>query len=84
VLVLERNAGAALATKENTVAVSKPKKLAQPPKLGQRLIYDDGRRSTGEVVEVGPRSMYVQFDNSMEPSLIFFDDPAWMDYITFE
>jgi hypothetical protein len=44
----------------------------------------DGRRSTGKVVEVGPRSMYVRFDNSMEPSLISFDNPEWMDYITFE
>jgi hypothetical protein len=84
VLFLERNAGSALATRENTVAVSKPKKLAQLPKVGQRLVYDDGRRSTGRVVEVGPRSMHVLFDNSMEPSLISFDDPEWMDYITFE
>jgi len=84
VLVLERNAGTALATKENTVAVSKPKKLGQLPKVGQRIVYDDGRRSAGEIVEVGPRSMYVRFDNSMEPSLIHFDDPAWMDYITLE
>jgi len=84
VLVLERNEGAALATKQNTVAVSKPKNLAQPPKVGQRLVYDDGRRSTGKVMEVGPCSMYVLFDNSMEPSLIYFDDPEWMDYITFQ
>jgi hypothetical protein len=84
VLILERNKGTALATKENTLAVNKSKKLAQPPKIGQRLVYDDGRRSTGEVVEVGPRSMYVRFDNSLEPSLISFDDPEWMDYITFE
>lgn len=84
VLVLERNAGTALATPGNIVAVSKPKKLAQPPRVGQRLAYDDGRKSRGEVVEAGPRSMYVRFDNSMEPSLIHFDDPTWMDYITFE
>jgi hypothetical protein len=84
VLVLERNTGTALATKENTLAVSKSKKLAQPPKVGQRLVYDDGRRSTGEVVEVSPGSMYVRFDNSLEPNLISFDDPEWMDYITFE
>ena len=84
VLVLERNAGSALATKENTVAVSKPKRLVQPPKVGQRLVYDDGRRSTGKVVEVGPRSMHVLFEGSMEPSLISFNDPQWMDYITFE
>jgi len=36
------------------------------------------------VVEVGPRSMHVLFDSSMEPSLIQFDDPQWMDYITFD
>ena len=30
VLVLERNKGIALATRENTVAVSKPKRLAHP------------------------------------------------------
>jgi hypothetical protein len=42
-----------------------------------------GRRSTGEVAEVGPRSVYVRFD-SVEPTLIYFDDPEWMDYITFE
>jgi hypothetical protein len=34
VLVLERNVGTALATRENTVAVRKPKKLAQPPRSG--------------------------------------------------
>jgi len=28
--------------------------------------------------------MYLKFDNSTEPSLISFDDPGWMDYITFE
>ena len=84
VLVLERNKGTALATKENTVAVSKPKKLTQPPKVGQRLVYDDGRKSTGTVVEVGPCSMHVLFDNRIEPTLISFDDPQWMDYITFE
>jgi hypothetical protein len=84
VLVLERNRGTALATKDNTVAVSKPNKLAEPPKLGQRLTYDDGRTSTGKVVEVGSDSMYVLFDNSIEPSLIHFDDPEWMDYISFE
>ena len=66
------------------MAVSKSKKLAHPPKVGQRIVYDDGRRSTGEVVEVGPRSMHVLFDNSLEPTLISFDDPEWMDYITFE
>jgi hypothetical protein len=32
VLVLGRSKGTALATRENTVAVSKPKKLAQPPR----------------------------------------------------
>jgi hypothetical protein len=84
VLVLERNKGTALATPENAVAVSKPKKLAPPPKVGQRLVYDDGRKSNGKVVEVGPRSMHVLFENSMEPSLIYFDDPEWMDYITFK
>ena len=84
VLVLERNKGIALATKENSVAVSKPKKLAQPPRVGQRLVYDDGRRSTGQVVDVGPESMRVLFDDRMEPSLVCFDDPEWMDYITFE
>jgi hypothetical protein len=26
----------------------------------------------------------VLFDNSMEPSLIQFDDPEWMDYIILE
>jgi hypothetical protein len=83
VLVLERNAGTAVATKDNTVAVSKPRKLAQPPKVGQRIVYDDGRRSTGKVVGVSSRSMHVLFDGSMEPNLISFDDPEWMDYITF-
>ena len=84
VLVLERNAGTAMATKDNTVAVSKSSRLAQPPKIGQRLVYDDGRRSTGTVVEVGPRSMQVLFNNRMEPTLIYFDDSQWMDYISFE
>ena len=81
--VLERNKESALATRENTVAVTKPKKLTQLPGVGQRLVYDDGHRSTGKVVEVGPRSMRVLFDDRMEPSLIQFDDPEWMDYITF-
>jgi len=85
VLVLERNAGAALATKENTMAVSKPRKLDQPPRVGQRLVYDDGgRRSMGKVVVVDSRSMHVLFDKSMEPSLIQFNDPEWMDYISIE
>lgn len=84
VLILERNAGTALATEENTVAVSKPKTLVHHPNVGQRLVYNDGRRSTGKVVEVGPRSMHVLFDNRIEPCLIYFDDPQWMDYITFE
>jgi len=84
VLVLERNMGTALATKENTVAVSKPKSLGQLPNVGQRLVYDDGRRRRGEIVQVGPNSMYVLFDNSMEPTLIHFDDPQWMDYVTFD
>lgn len=84
VLVLELNKGTAFATRQNTVAVGKPKRFAQPPKVGQRLVYDDGRRSAGTVVEIRPRSMQVLFDNRMEPSLIYFDDPQWMDYITFE
>jgi len=86
VLVLEHNKGTALATKENAVAVSKPKKLGQPPVAGQRLIYDDGRpdrRVKGEVLQVHPRSMLVQFENRWEPNLIHFNDPEWMDYITF-
>jgi hypothetical protein len=73
-----------LATKENTVAVSKPKKLAQAPRVGQRLAYDDGRRSIGKVVGVNSLSMQVLFDDSMESTLVRFDDPQWMDYITFE
>lgn len=82
VLVLECNKGTALATRENTVAVRKPKRIAMLPKVGQRLVYDDGRQSAGTVMEVDPHSMYVLFDNRMEPSLISFDDPQWMDYIT--
>jgi hypothetical protein len=84
IFVLERDKGSALATKENAVAVSKPKKMPLSPKVGQRLVYDDGRVSTGRVLEVGSRSMYVPFDNSMEPNLINFNDPEWMDYTTFE
>lgn len=83
-LILERNGGTAHATKENTVAVSKPKRLEQHPNVGQRLVYDDGRRSTGKVLGVGPRSMQVLFDDRTEPNLIYFDDPQWMDYISFE
>jgi hypothetical protein len=44
VLVLERHKGTALATRENTVAVSRPKKLAQHPQGRRRLVHDDGRR----------------------------------------
>lgn len=84
VLVLERNKGTALATPANFVAVSEPRKLNQPPRVGDRITYDDGRRSRGQVIEVGPHSMYVLFDNSAEPSLIDFGDPEWVDYITFE
>jgi len=57
VLILERTAGTALAARESILAVSRPKRLAQTPKVGQRHVYIDGRRSTGEVVGVGPRSM---------------------------
>ncbi len=28
--------------------------------------------------------MLVQFENHASPTLIYFDDPEWMDYITFE
>ncbi len=28
--------------------------------------------------------MHVLFDKSVEPSFIQFDDPQWMDYITFD
>lgn len=83
ILVLERNGGTAVASSVNTVAVSKPKRMAEPPKLGQRLVYDDGRRSAGTVVDVDRSLMRVLFDNRMEPTLIYFTDPQWMDYITF-
>ena len=66
------------------MAVSKPKKLAHPPKIGRCVVNDVGRRSTGKVVEVGPRSMYVRFDNGTELTLIYFNDPEWGDYITVE
>ena len=66
------------------MAVSKSKKLAHPPKVGQSLVYDDGRRSTGKVVGVNSLSMHVLFDDSMEPTLVRFDDPQWMDYITLD
>lgn len=82
VLVLERNMGTALATKENTLSVSKPRRPIRPLKVGETVIYNDGRKRVGKAVEVGPRSMYVLFDGSMEPSLIDFDDAQWMDYIT--
>ena len=49
VLILERNAGTALATRENTIALSRPKKLPEVPKVGQRLVYDDGGKRAGEV-----------------------------------
>jgi hypothetical protein len=52
--------------------------------VGDRITYDDGRKSSGQVIEVGPHSMYVLFDNSMEPSLIDFDDAQWVNYITLE
>jgi hypothetical protein len=42
-----------------------------------------GAGPPGKLVEVGPRSMYVRFASSIEPSLIHFDDPEWTDYITF-
>jgi hypothetical protein len=84
VLVLERNEGTVLATPANVVAVSEPRKLKQLPKVGDRITYDDGRKSSGQVIEVGPHSMYVLFDNSMEPSLIDFDDAQWVNYITLE
>jgi len=73
-----------LATKEDTAAVSKPKNLAHPLKVGQRLVYDDGRRSTGKVVAADSLSMHVLFDDKIEPTLVRFDDPQWMDYITFD
>jgi hypothetical protein len=78
------NAGTALATKENIVGISRPKKLAQPPKVGHRLVYDGGRRSTDTVAGVNSLSMHVLFDDSMEPTPARFDDPEWMDYISFD
>jgi len=40
--------------------------------------------SRAEILEVTSRSMLVQFENHASPTLIYFDDPEWMDYITFE
>lgn len=54
------------------------------PRSGSASSTTMGAGPQGEVVEVGPRSMHVLFDSSMEPSLIQFDDPQWMDYITFD
>ena len=88
VLVLLFGTGAALATPQNVRAVNKPKAMEEIPEAGQHLIYDDGRpghsNSRAEILEVTSRSMLVQFENRASPTLIYFDDPEWMDYINFE
>ena len=89
VLVLEHNSGSALATPQNTIAVSKPKKMKFLPRVGGHIVYDDGRRTPGGqgravILEVTSRTMLVQFENHASPNLISFDDPQYMDYITFE
>src|ERR1017187_6616064 len=88
VLILLFGTGTALATPQNVRAVTKPKPMEQIPEAGQHLIYDDGRpghtNSRAEILEVTSRSMLVQFENHASPTLIYFDDPEWMDYITFE
>jgi hypothetical protein len=89
VLVLEHHSGSALATPQNTMAVSKPKKMESLPRVGEHIVYDDGRKTPGglgraEILEVTSRSMLVQFENHASPNLIYFDDPQFMDYITFE
>jgi hypothetical protein len=89
VLVLEHNSGSALATPQNTKAVSKPKKMEYPPRVGGYIVYNDGRRTPGGrgravILEVTSRTMLVQFENHASPNLIYFDDPQYMDYVTFE
>ena len=88
VLVLQFGVGTAIATRENVTAVTKPKALTHVPRAGQRLIFDDGRprhRHCGEVVnDTYPDAMLVQFDDEASPNLIHFNDPEWMDYITFQ
>jgi hypothetical protein len=88
VLVLEHNRGSALATPENVKLVEKPQRMRAAPRAGQHFVYNDGRPghtdSRAEVLEVTSRSMLVQFENHASPTLIYFDDPEWMDYITFE
>lgn len=89
VLVLEHHSGSALATPQNTIAVSKPKKMESLPRVGGHIVYDDGRKTPGghgraEILEVTSRSMLVQFENHASPNLIYFDDPQYMDYVTFE
>ena len=88
VLVLLFGTGTALATPQNVIGVTKPKPIEQIPEAGQHLIYDDGRPGHtnlgAEILEVTSRSMLVQFENHASPTLISFDDPEWMDYITFK
>lgn len=88
VLVLLFGTGTTLATPQNVRVVTKPKPMEQIPETGQHLAYDDGRpdhaNSRAEILEVNSRSMLVQFENNASPTLIYFDDPEWMDYITFE
>src|SRR5208283_3484713 len=64
VLVLEHHSGSALATPQNTMAVSKPKKMESLPRVGGHIFYDDGRQTPGghgraEILEVTSRSMLV-------------------------
>ena len=88
VLALQFGDGSGIATRENVIAVAKPKLLTNVPKMGGHLTYDDGRaghRVHGEVVDDSyPNATLVQFDHMASPDLILFNDPEWMDYITFE
>ena len=52
-----------------------------------RLVYDDsrpGHHCPGTIVNDSyANAMLVQFDDRASPNLIDFNEPEWMDYITF-
>ena len=60
----------------------------QQVRIGQTLTYNDGRpghrnvRAT--VIAVKPNGFVAQFEDRADTTLINWDQPNWIDHITFE
>jgi hypothetical protein len=54
-------------------------------KIGQRLVYDDGRKghraAQATVLDLGLFAMRVQFDDRASRTTILYTDRKWMNYL---